>query len=247
MARSDFGDSVAGAARPVIDFVRSRADPRKKEIRRRRRTRRKASFFGAASGSTAVGTAAVAVASAPEWLVVTGGGAAAVFAVPAVLAVSRYRRMRGVPLPPAKPRKRALPPWGSAARAPMMRLTGAEQSLHHLLAMVARSGAIATGDLDDTARIASGAAESLDQVAVDIVEMERAAQGSPRAAEHLATSIDAAVEELDQGVDQFDELVAAAAQLTSPGVSGPDTRRDALLFASDRLRGFAYALDELRP
>lgn len=233
--------------RSVVDYALALSDPRRKEIRRRRRTRRKASFFGAASGSTAVGTAAVAAASAPEWLVVTGGGAVVVFAVPAVLAVNRYRRMRDLPLPPAAPRKRALPPWGSAARGPVQRLTGAEQSLHHLLGLVARSGAIATTDLDDTARIAAAASESLQSVAQDVVEMERAAQGSPRAAEHLSASIASAVEELDQGVDQFDELVAAAAQLTAPGVSGPAARRDALLFASDRLRGWAFALDQLKP
>ncbi|MBY6366392.1 hypothetical protein HQ604_06710 [Rhodococcus corynebacterioides] len=232
----------------MIESARTWNDPRRRAERKLRRTRRRATFFGAASGSSAVGTAMVAVAAAPEWVIVGGAGTTALLAVPSVAAALAYRRLRGEPLPAARPAPRSLPPYGSAAREPMDRLRRSEQSLHELLGIVSRSGAVAEDDVQDTSRIAAAAAASLTAVADDVVAMERAASGNETAAAHLRATIPAAVRRLHEGVEQYDGLVAAAALLTAPAsgsVAAQDTRRDALQFATDRLEGWAYGLDRL--
>lgn len=241
---------VSDAARPVLDFARQWSDPRRRAERRIRRTRIRAAALGTASGSTAVGTVTVAAASAPEWLVVGGSGMTLLLGVPAALAYASYRRLRSAPLPPAAPGRRELPPACSAAREPMTRLAGFETSLHELLAVLARAGTVPAHDLDDTARIAASASESLTSVARDIVAMERAAAASPGAARHLESSVRATAQQLTEGVEQFDSLVAAAALLTAPstgaGDHGSQPRQDALQFASDRLEGWAFGLERLR-
>jgi len=238
------------ATRPILDAARSWNDPRRKAERKRRRVRRRARIFGAASGSTGVATMTVAATSAPDWLIVGGTGTTVLLGIPAVAAVAAYRRLRTTPLPPSAPARRALPPVGSAARAPVERLAASERSLHELLGILTRSGVVASEDVDDTARIAAAASASLTAVAHDIVAMERAAVGSTGAAVHLSTSITSTAARLADGVQQYDGLVAAAALLTTPGASGSlsalDSRRDALQFASDRLEGWAYGLERLQ-
>ncbi|MDV7197858.1 hypothetical protein R4172_09805 [Rhodococcus kroppenstedtii] len=240
--------TVARAAGPLIESARTWNDPRRRAERKIRRTRRRATFFGAASGSSAVGTAMVAVAAAPEWVIVGGAGATALLAVPSVAALAAYRRLRGEPLPAARPAPRALPPYGSAAREPIDRLRRSEQSLHELLGIVSRSGTVAEDDVQDTSRIAAAAAASLTAAADDVVAMERAAEGSEAAAAHLRFAIASTAARLRDGVEQYDGLVAAAALLTAPAsgsAAGPASRRDALQFATDRLEGWAYGLDRL--
>lgn len=241
---------MVDAGRPFLDSARTWNDPRRRAERKIRRARFRASLFGTASGSMGVATATVAATSAPDWLIVGGTGSTILLAAPAVAAVATYRRLRRSPLPPPAPRRRTLPPAGSAARESMHRLVAAERSLHELLGILGRSGAVAPRDVEDTAAIASAASASLDEVAQDIVAMERAAAGSRGAAAHLEASIAATALRLGEGVDQYDGLVAAAALLTSPGSSGSltalDTGRDALQFASDRLEGWAFGIERLQ-
>ncbi len=180
---------------------------------------------------------------------VMAGGGAVVFAVPAVMALNRYRKLDAVVPPPGRPDRRSLPPPSSAAREPMERLVHSERALHGILGVLSRSAAIRPDDVEDTHRTARSAAAALHAVAVDIAEMESAAAGSRAAAPSLHRAIASAAAQLDDGVDQFEELVAAAAEVTVPGASGAvgglATERAELVSATEKLAGLAAALGEI--
>jgi hypothetical protein len=67
--------------------------------------------------------------------------------------------------------------------------------------------------------------------------------------EHLRGGIASAAAELATGVDQYEQLVAAAARMTGPAGSVSATvvesHRRELLSATDRLQGWAEALTEI--
>lgn len=255
MPVSESVSAVRGAAETArrsvesaVDAVGRWNDPRQKQIRRIRRARRRGSWLGGASGVSAASTAGLALASAPEWAMFATGGGAAVLAIPAVAALGRYRRLKGEPLPAARPVKTVLPPRTSAAYEPMNRLAGAQLSMYELSGILMRSESIDHAELSETTEVAAAAARALTDMANDIVAMERAASGSARAAGHLSATISTAAAELDNGVDQYEELVAAAARLTGPGALPTSTvagRRAELISATDRLEGWASALAEL--
>ncbi|MCL2533362.1 MAG: hypothetical protein FWE39_04265 [Nocardiaceae bacterium] len=238
----DVGGSVA-------DTMRRWSDPRERMLRKRRRVRKRATRFGIASGAGVVGTASLAVASAPDWTMVATGGAAALFAIPAVAAITSYRRLTATPLPPAPVSRRPLPPPGSAARAPLERLARAEGSLQQLVGVLGRSAVVDVAELDRTGETARSASEALRAVAADVVAMESAGRATSAAASHLERSIGAAVGQLDVGVTQYEGLVTAAAKMTAPAQSSSYTwlerQREELLSASDRLEGWAEALGEV--
>lgn len=241
-------DTARRFGESAVNAVGRWNDPRQKQIRRIRRARRRGSWLGSASGVSAASTAGLAVASAPEWTMLASGGGAAVLAIPAVFAFSRYRRLRAQPLPAAKPGKMALPGRSSAAFAPMSRLAGAQQSLYELSGILMRSEFVDPAELAETDDVATAAARALVAMADDIVAMERAAGANARAGAHLTATIAGSAAELDSGVDQFEELVAAAARLTapSPAHTGAAAGRTAeLVAATDRLEGWASALAEL--
>ena len=241
-------DSARRMSETAIEAVGRWNDPRRKQIRQVRRARRRGSWFGGASGISAVSAAGLAVGSAPEWTMIVAGGGAAVFAVPAVLAVGTYRRLRSQPLPAARPNKTVLPARSSATYEPMSRLIGAQRSLYELSGILSRSEFVDPVEMADTTDVASAAAQALMEMAADIVAMERAADANARAREHLSATITGAATELDSGVDQFEELVAAAARLTAPNAlpsSSVAGRKAELTSATDRLEGWATALAEL--
>ncbi|WP_338892722.1 phage shock envelope stress response protein PspM [Rhodococcus sovatensis] len=241
-------DTARRTVESAVQAVGRWNDPRQKHIRRIRRARRRGTWLGGASGVSAASTAGLAVASAPEWTMIVSGGGAAVFAVPAVLALGRYRRLKAQPMPTARPAKTVLPHRSSAAFEPMSRLAGAQLSLYELAGILMRSEFVDPAEVAETAEVAGSAAHALTDMAADVVAMERAAEGSARAAGHLATTIAAAAVELDNGVDQYEELVAAAARLTSPNglpSSAVAGRKAELISATDRLEGWASALAEL--
>lgn len=244
--------SAADAARKVgfsaVDAVGRWNDPRRKHLRRMRRARRRGSWLGSASAVSGVSTAGLAVGSAPEWTYIATGGTAAFLAVPAVLAFGTFRRLKSQPLPAAKPVKASLPPASSAAYEPMKRLHGGERSLYELLGILSRSGSVDPAEVADTADVAAAAVETLTVRSSDIVAMERAADASPTAREHLAKAILGAADELSSGVDQYEALVAAAARVTAPNnvhTRAVGGRTSELLAATDRLEGWASALTEL--
>ncbi|WP_174565308.1 phage shock envelope stress response protein PspM [Rhodococcoides yunnanense] len=236
-----FGESM-------VDAAGRWNDPRQKQIRRIRRARRRGSWLGGASGVSTASTVGLAAASAPEWMMLATGGTAMLFAVPAVFAVGRFRRLRAQPLPPQRPGRTALPARTSAAHEPLQRLAGAQRSLYELSGVLSRSESVDPADLADTMEVAEGAAAALRAMAGDVVSMERAAESNARAAAHLESAISGAAHDLESGVDQYEELVAAAARLTAPArlpMSSVDVRRAELTSATDRLEGWATALAEL--
>lgn len=255
MPVSESVSAVRGAADTARRFGESAVeafgrwnDPRQKQIRRIKRARRRGSWFGSASGISAASTAGLAVASAPEWTMLATGGGAAVLAVPAAFAFTKYRRLRAEPLAAARPTKTALPGRSSAAYEPMSRLVGAQQSLYELSGVLMRSEFVDSAELAETGDVAAAAARALTEMATDIVAMERAADANARAGAHLAATIASSAAELGTGVDQYEELVAAAARLTTPtGIpsSALEGRRAELVSATDRLEGWATALAEL--
>ncbi|MEU5840440.1 hypothetical protein [Rhodococcus sp. NPDC047139] len=234
----------------ALDAARRWRDPAARLRRKKRRARRRASFLGAGSATTAIGTATLAVASAPEWTVVATGGAAAALAVPAVLSLRTFRRLDSRPLPPPLPRRRSLPPAGSVARAPMERLAANEDSLRRLLGVLVRSNSVAAEDLAEIDDAARAAASALEDVVEDVVALESAARGSAAAKAHLSVAITDAGERLGIGVDQFEELVAAAARLAATAEGNRsltllDQRRAELIATSDKLEGWAQSWREV--
>lgn len=247
-AAKDAADSARRIGESVVEAAGRWNDPRQKQIRRVRRARRRGSWFGGATGASALSTAGLAVASAPEWTMIATGGGAALLAVPTVFAITRYRQLKSEPLPARKPGKSMLPARHSSAYTAMNRLAGAQRSLYELTGVLQRSESIASEDILETTEVAYAAAAALTDMATDIVAMERAAESNPRAGLHLTSSISGAAGELDAGVDQYEELVEAAARLTSPTSmpsSAVATRRAELSSATDRLQGWAFALEEL--
>ncbi|MCK0092149.1 hypothetical protein HCA61_13950 [Rhodococcus sp. HNM0563] len=234
----------------AVDVARRWRDPAAKLRRKKRRARRRAGFFGMTAGTWGIGTATLVAASAPEWTVVATGGATAVFAVPAIFALRTFRRLDAVPLPPASPARRSLPPPGSVARAAMQRLSSNEQGLERLLAVVSKSGAVAGDDLEEIGEAARSASSALDSVVEDIVALESAARASEAAGVHLGPAITAAGQRLDSGVDQYEQLVSAAAKLAAApegtrSMAFLDRQRTELIDASERLESWAQSWREI--
>ena len=236
----------------MLHAVAQWAPPRERELRKRRRARRRSIRYSAATGVTAIGTAGLVAVAAPVWAIVATGGGATVLVVPAALAIRKYRRLRSKPLPEATTRRPSAPPLTSAARAPMVRLTRTERSLRELLAVIARSSPVPADELaetDDTARSASAALHAL---AADIVAMERAgrhAANKTLSNTELGSAVAAAVAQLEAGVAEYEELLAAAVRMTVPVAAAPRTAIEAasmeMRYAADRLDGWAEGLAEL--
>ncbi|MEE2056392.1 phage shock envelope stress response protein PspM [Rhodococcus artemisiae] len=234
----------------AVDVARRWRDPAAKLRRKKRRARRSAGFFGATAGTWGIGTATLVAASAPDWTIVATGGATAAFAVPAVFALRRFRRLDSVSLPPELPPRRSLPPVGSVARAAVERLSSNEQGLARLLAVVSKSGAVAGDDLEEIGEAARSASSALDSVVEDIVALESAARASAAAGVHLGPAITAAGEQLEAGVDQYEHLVSAAAKLAAApegtrSMALFDRQRSELIDASDRLESWAQSWKEI--
>lgn len=242
--------AIRDATGAAVEAARRWREPAARLRRKKRRAQRRSRILGAATGTWGVGTATLFAASAPDWTIVATGGATAVCAVPAVMAFRTFRRLDAVPLPPPTPGRRALPPAASVARAPMERLARDEQSLARLLTVIARSGTVAPDDLDEIGEAARAACTALEGVVQDVVALESAAHGSSAARAHLLPAITAAGERLDSGVDQFEELVAAAAKLAAApegnrSLAVLEQHRAELITTSDRLESWAQSWHEV--
>ena len=241
-------DTLREVGLSAADAARRWQDPRAKFERKRARARRRAQRWGFMSGGSVVGTAGLAVASAPEWSVVVAGGGAALFAVPAVIAVGRYRSMSSGP-PPSAPIRRRLPPSSSRAFIPMSRLIGAETSLFEILSVLRRADTIDPGELDEITVTADSALRAMFAVSSDVVAMERAVAATPKVTEPLDPTIDGAVRELQSGLDQYEDLVTSAAALTAPhshsALVGFNRELSALHAAAERLSALADAIGEV--
>ncbi|MBJ8345003.1 hypothetical protein [Antrihabitans sp. YC2-6] len=236
----DLGESM-------LVSVRRWADPRERLLRKVRRARRRSIRYGTASGVTAVGAAGLVVAAAPAWIVVIASGGAAVLVLPAALAARKYLRLRDQALPPSS-ELRALPPMGSAAREPIVRLGKLERSLGDVLNVVARSAPVPPEELRETAETAQSAASALRALSVDIIDLERASKRVGGESPELHQSVMLAIGELKAGLREYQRLLDAAARMT-PLTTGQrvdwDGPNHELRIAADRLDSWADALAEL--
>ncbi|MHA6805205.1 phage shock envelope stress response protein PspM [Salinifilum ghardaiensis] len=238
----------------VLPEVRKRVarwrDPRARLLRKRRWAKRTATGGGLATGVFGAGAVGSGMAdfvpALLQYSAATGfGGLAVLSGAGAVGAGLRYRRLKREPLPEAAPEPVELPPSDSAAREPMRRLRDAEQSLHQALerlrgaAVVSDSVAVteARGTADATARELRHGADRL-------VAVEAAREHVP---DEQRAQLDEDVRrlrgELDEGVEEYGKLVAAAGRAVA--ASDAPEQRDLLQDATDRLAGLAAGLREV--
>jgi hypothetical protein len=139
-----------------------------------------------------------------------------------------------------------LPPKSSVGRAPMERLAEAENTLAELLNQISRGGSIPAESIDHTRRTGADAALVLRRVAAQLHAVERARDHAPPLERGpLADAVRALRSQLDEGVDGYGSLVAAAGRvLAASSLGGPNQE---LTDATDHLAGLAVALRELSP
>ncbi|MFI5612867.1 hypothetical protein [Amycolatopsis sp. NPDC051903] len=144
-----------------------------------------------------------------------------------------------------------LPPAGSAAREPMERLAESEASLGELLRQLSVPTSLGTTavpeiSVADARTTAREAAAALRGLAARIQAIERGRNSAP-ARERAA--LDAAIakmrEQLDDGIEAYGSLVAAAGRAVAASSDGMGTSKQALTEATDHLAGLALALREL--
>ncbi|MEV0704506.1 hypothetical protein AB0I53_42225 [Saccharopolyspora sp. NPDC050389] len=243
---------------PLFSEVRRKfanwRDPRARLLRQRKRAKRTA--VGSAASAGVFGAGAAASATLPGMWAALGdmgwflqdvstlglGGIAVVSGVGAVNVGLKYRRLMKTPLPEPQPEPAALPSQGSAAREPMQRLRDAEQSLHRALAQLTSAGAgSAAADARGTA---DSAAAELRRVAERLVAVEAAIPHAPEAQKPaLRADVQRLREELDEGLDGYGGLVAAAGRAVA--ASGASEQKYLMQDATDRLAGLAAGLREL--
>lgn len=245
--RSGWGEAqeVARRAGAGVDAALNWfADPRAKLLRRRRTARVATAGLTGTAGMSGAGTLGLAAVGASEWLVVPGVGVTALFAAPAVAMALRVRRLHRIPLPPARRRWTSLPAPGSPARAPMRRLDRAESSVAELLRVLGHDPSVPPGEIAEADAAAELAAARLRAEAADLTALARARDSSPVAAQELAGVLHAAERRLEEGVEGYERLVAAAARAVAARSTGPTTDGD-LLAATDRVDALTAALQEL--
>lgn len=247
-------DTAAEFTDVVADKLHAAADPRAKLLRKRRWALRLGLFFAVTSLFWIFVTAVLAAWSTPFWVFIITGAIAAGAMFPATLLLLRYRWLRAEPLPPVRTRgTRRLPPWNSAARAPMAALNSAERGLFSLLGVLERGRMLPRDELRELTTVARHTAATMAATADEVVSMERAMSASPASRAHLLPTVRTFTAQMDQGVRQYHEMVDAAAQLVSAANNGPMSHspmygsryRDELVDATDRLQGWAQAFDEL--
>ncbi|QRP48742.1 hypothetical protein [Amycolatopsis sp. FDAARGOS 1241] len=144
-----------------------------------------------------------------------------------------------------------LPPAGSAAREPMERLAESEASLGELLRQLSVPTSLGTTavpeiSVADARTTALEAAAALRGLASRIQAIERGRNSAP-ARERAA--LDAAIakmrEQLDDGIEAYGSLVAAAGRAVAASSDGMGTSKQSLTDATDHLAGLALALREL--
>jgi hypothetical protein len=159
--------------------------------------------------------------------------------------------LKKVQLPSAPSGPPPLPAAGSVAREPMERLAESEASLNELLNQLAVPSSLGTFavpevSVADARATAEQAALALRGLAGRIQAIERGRNSAP---ERERGALDAAVgklrEQLDDGIEGYGSLVAAAGRAVAASSDGLGTSREALTDATDHLAGLALALKDL--
>ena len=249
-------DIVSEYADAAAVRLSSLSDPRSRLLRKRRWALRMGVLFGSASMFWVFVTGLLASWSTPIWGLLITGAIAAGAAAPATLWLLRYRWLRSEPLPPMRQASgRRMPPAGSVARPAMSALSASERGLHSLLGVIERGRLMPADDVRELTDAAGRSAAAMAASAAQVVALERTARDAPESRSHLAPTINAFTQALNNGVRQYNEMVTAAAHLVSAANSGPMTAtavtqqryRGELADATDRLLGWAQAFDELAP
>ncbi|MFC3511175.1 hypothetical protein ACFORO_13440 [Amycolatopsis halotolerans] len=253
--------SVAGQV-PAVAEVRAKwqrwNEPSAKHQRRIRRTSRVLTLWvlvtillGILTVLTATGLLGGAVAGPEIGQAVFSGFATLVFGTFSVRTGMRLRELKKVELPAAPSGPPPLPAAGSAAREPMERLAESEASLRELLRQLSVPTSLGTTavpevSVADARATADEAARALRGLADRIQAIERGRNSAP---ERERSALQAAVaklrEQLDDGIEGYGGLVAAAGRAVAASSDGMVTSREALTDATDRLAGLALALKDL--
>lgn len=160
--------------------------------------------------------------------------------------LGRERRALSAGTTPAQALPTALPPRGSLAREPMERLARGEATLVELLAQIGRGGSVPTESVERTRKTGAEAALVLRRVAAQLYAVERARDHAPPLERGpLADAVRALRRQLDEGVDGYGSLVAAAGRVLAASSLGPPNQE--LTDATDHLAGLALALRDLSP
>ncbi|SEF32472.1 hypothetical protein SAMN05421837_106269 [Amycolatopsis pretoriensis] len=261
--RPDMTAGWSSMANQVPAFAEARAKwdrwnhPAAKLERRKRRTSRAMTLWILLTILCGV----LAVAAGLGWMSATGApmmpqaimafAGAVVFGTFGVRSGLKLRELKKTPLPSAPVGPPPLPPAGSVAREPMERLAECEASLAELLRQLSVPSSVGTAPVSevsvaDARQTATEAAAALRGLAGRIQAIERGRNSAP-AREQAA--LDAAVgklrEQLDDGLEGFRGLVAAAGHTVAASSDGLVTSKQALTDATDRLAGLAMALREL--
>lgn len=142
----------------------------------------------------------------------------------------------------------AMPPKGSAAREPMQRLADAEKALAQVLVQLSGSAgmpaAVPVESVAQAQATSAEAARALRAVAAQLVAVELARDHAPPLERGpLVDGVARLREQLDEGMDGYRSLVAAAGRVVAAS-SAPGPKQE-LTDATDHLAGLAVALREL--
>ncbi|MGK3202997.1 phage shock envelope stress response protein PspM [Amycolatopsis sp. MEPSY49] len=261
--RPDVSATFSTMANQVPAFAEARAKwdrwnhPAAKLERRKRRTSRAMTLWIMLTILCGVLT----VAAGMGWMSATGApmmpqaitafAGAVVFGTFGVRSGLKLRELKNTALPAAPAGPPPLPPAGSVAREPMERLAECEASLAELLRQLSVPSSVGTTPVSevsvaDARQTATEAAAALRGLAGRIQAIERGRNSAP-AREQAA--LDAAVgklrEQLDDGLEGYRGLVAAAGHTVAASSDGLVTSKQALTDATDHLAGLAMALREL--
>ncbi|HVV10408.1 phage shock envelope stress response protein PspM [Amycolatopsis sp.] len=193
--------------------------------------------------AVAAGTGLIVATSSAQY------GSVAAALVTATLGVRsglRLRQLNRTELPPEAARPRRLPPVKSVARAPMERLAECEESLAELLRQLSASSLVAGESVEDARKTAGEAAAALRALADRVQAVERARDSAPAAdRKALDSAVKNLADQLNEGLDDYSGLVAAAGRAVAAGGHGMQQSKEALTDATDRLAGLAIALREV--
>ncbi|AUI57450.1 hypothetical protein [Amycolatopsis sp. BJA-103] len=252
--------SMAAGQIPVVADAKAKwarwNEPAAKLERRKRRTSRAMTFWilltilcglfavVAATGLLKAGQADVLQAIAASAFTI-------VFGTFSVRSGLRLRALNRTVLPAAPAAPPPLPSARSIARAPMERLVESEASLTELLRQLSQPTSLGTMPVSEIAvadarTTATEAAQALRGLAGRIQAIERGRDSAP---ERERGALDAAItqlrDQLDDGVDGYGGLVAAAGHTVAASSDGMTSSKESLSDATDKLAGLAMALREL--
>ncbi|RJQ82934.1 hypothetical protein D5S17_01660 [Pseudonocardiaceae bacterium YIM PH 21723] len=228
---------------PYLDTVRrvvgEWSDPRARLLRKRRAARQHVITWSMFSVPSGIATFFVGTEPTLEFSEFALGGFSALTAAAAVSAGLYLRELHRRPLP-AAPRPR--PGSGSLAVAPLRRLDEAERGLGRALELL--TDTLPTDSITSARDSADRSAVALRGLADRLIAVEGARDVCPPAQRGpLVDAVRRLRAQLDEGIDSYASLVAAAGRALAAGTRHAEPLE--LREATDHLAGLAIALTEL--